>query len=121
LPPDDPIAPPPRRIKDELPPDTHPYFDPHDILNGSDQLIESHNCWPFISEDFCTTPSDDFCLTTPPLQHWVCSQYSGGYNQNNVWQGNYNRNEVPAWQPVFDMPVRPFCSCSSLFITATLP
>lgn len=88
--------------------DTPPVGDP--IFSGLPIPVE---------DEFCTTPiPDDFCLPTRPLQHWVCSQYSGGYNQNNLWHGNYNGNEVPAWKPVLEAAVRPFCSCSSLFITS---
>ncbi len=130
LPPDALLAPPPPSVPpigDELPPyidihpdDIKPYPNPADILNGSDQLIESDNSWSFISGDFCTTPLDDFCLPTRPLQHWVCSQYDGGYNQNNVGHGNYSNSGrlLPAWKPVFDTPVRLSCSCSSRFITS---
>jgi hypothetical protein len=74
---------------------------------------------PHAEDEFGTpTIPDDFYLMTPLREFWVYSQYSGGYNQNNLGQENYSGNEeVPAWNPLLDVLVGSSSSFPRLFIT----
>jgi len=73
-----------------------------------------------LPEDEFGTPiiPDDFYLMTPPGEFSVYSQYSEGYNQNNVGQGNYSGNEkMPDRNSLLDVVVGSSSSSPHLFIT----
>jgi hypothetical protein len=74
---------------------------------------------PLPEDEFGTpTIADDFYLMTPPGEFWVYSQYSEGYNQNNVGQGNYSGNEkMPDRNSLLDVVVGSSSPSPHLFIT----
>ncbi len=91
-----------------------------DILSPQEILSSQEVVFLPAPEDEFSTPTipDDFYLITPPREFWVYSQYSGGYNQNNIGQGNYSGNEeVPVWNPLLDVLVGSSSSFPRLFIT----